>query len=294
MTSIYRSPEGKARILELYDRGVEALGLEVEEAWVGTRFGRTHVLLTGPESAPPLVVLHGGNALNPLSLVWYRPLADAFRIHAPDTVGHPGRSDETRPDPDGNEYGLWLVDVLEALGLGPVPMLGPSYGAGIILRTAALEPGRVERAALMVPAGIVAPRMVTLLARLAVPTMAWRLSRSPGRLRSVARTLFTEPPAGLWLEALEAILEHVDIERRMPRSATREDLAGYAGPTLVIGCGDDPLFPGHAVVKRAAAAIPGRVDTLVLEGERHVPSLAAMERANARIRAFLSEPAAGA
>lgn len=288
MESIYRSPDGMARILDLYDRGVEALGLQVEERWVETRFGRTHVLVTGPDGAPPLLLLHGGNALNPLSLAWFRPLARAWRIHAPDTVGHPGKSAETRPDPRGDDYGSWVVDVLDGLALDRVPMVGPSYGAGIILRAAAVAPERIERAALVVPASIVEPRRVALLARLALPMIASRLAPRSGGLRSVSKALFTEPPRGLWADTLQATLEHVDVERRMPRPATREDLAGYEGPTLVIAAERDLLFPGRAVAAGAVAAIPGRVDVVLLEGERHVPSEDALGRVNERVLGFLA------
>lgn len=288
MDSIYRSPEGKARLLDLYDRGVEALGADVGEEWVETRYGRTHVLTLGPEEAPPLVAFHGGNALNPLSLAWFRPLARGRRIVAPDTVGQPGKSAETRPDPGGDGYGRWAVDVLDGLGLVRVPMVGQSYGAGIILRTAAVAPERIERAALVVPASIVEPRRVALLARLALPMIALRLVPTPGGLRSVSKALFTEPPRGLWAETLQATLEHVDVERRMPRPATREDLAGYEGPTLVIAAERDLLFPGRAVAARAVAAIPGRVDVVLLEGERHVPSEDALGRVNERVLGFLA------
>ncbi|MDX1661940.1 MAG: alpha/beta fold hydrolase [Gemmatimonadota bacterium] len=288
MESIYRRPEGEARILDLYDRGVAALGPEVDERWVETRFGSTHVLEIGPRDARPLVILHGGNALNPLSLAWFEPLARSFRIHAPDLVGHPGKSAQARPDPEGDAYGRWVVEVLDGLGLDRAPMAGPSYGAGIILRAAAVAPERIERAALVVPAGIVEPRRVSVMARLALPTIAYRLSDSRKRLRSVAETLFTEPPEGLWLEALAATLEEVEVERRMPKTVERVELAGYAGPTLVFGAEDDVLFPGRNVVERAATAIPGRVEAELLEGERHVPSSPTLARINARILAFLS------
>lgn len=287
MGSIYRSRRGKARILDLYDRGVAALGMEVEERWVETRFGDTHVLVAGPAAAPPLVAFHGGNALNPLSLGWFRPLARRWRIHAPDTVGHPGRSAETRPDPGGDGYGLWAVDALDGLGLERVPMVGPSYGGGIILRLAAVAPERIERAALVVPAGLVEPRRVSLVARLALPTLAYRLASTPERLRSVSRVLFTEPPEGLWLEALAATLEEVAVERRMPKPVTGRELAGYRGPTLVMAAENDLLFPGRDVLARAAEAIPGRVDAELLEGQRHVPSREALGRVSERILRFL-------
>ena len=96
------------------------------------------------------------NATNPLTLAWYSGLADEFRLIAPDTIGHPGKSAETRLDPQEEEYGEWVVDLLDAFALQSAPMIGTSYGAGIMLRTAAVAPNRIDRAAMVVPAGITA------------------------------------------------------------------------------------------------------------------------------------------
>src|SRR5215211_7131664 len=58
--SIYRSSGGEAEILALYDGALTRLGVEYESTKIDTRFGDTHVLVTGPENAPPLVILPGG------------------------------------------------------------------------------------------------------------------------------------------------------------------------------------------------------------------------------------------
>lgn len=65
--SIYRSIKGKERILQLYDQAWAGLHLDLEHRQVATRYGRTHVVITGPRDGQPMVVFHGGNMISPVS-----------------------------------------------------------------------------------------------------------------------------------------------------------------------------------------------------------------------------------
>lgn len=121
---------------------------------VGTRFGDTHVLVVGPEDAPPVVFLPGGNFLNPTCLRWFLPLARDHRLYAPDIVGQPGRSAQERPSPKGDGHAWWMEDFLDGLGLRRTPLVGLSYGAGIAVRTMGYAPERVSRAALISPSAV--------------------------------------------------------------------------------------------------------------------------------------------
>lgn len=94
LTSIYRSLEGQAEILRLYDEALSRLEIGNESKTVSTRYGETHVLSLGPEDAPPVVFLHGGNFLNPTCLRWFLPIARRHRVHSPDIVGQPGKSEQ--------------------------------------------------------------------------------------------------------------------------------------------------------------------------------------------------------
>ena len=75
--------------------------VRLEKLTVGTRLGDTHVIALGPEDAPSVVFLPGGNALNPTCLKWFLPLAERHRLYAPDIVGQPGLSAQTRPSSKG-------------------------------------------------------------------------------------------------------------------------------------------------------------------------------------------------
>ena len=54
--SIYRSLAGKHALETVYTAAVETLDVEVDERYVETRHGETHVLFAGPENGAPVVV----------------------------------------------------------------------------------------------------------------------------------------------------------------------------------------------------------------------------------------------
>lgn len=203
--SIYRTPEGEAEIHAIYDRQLAQLKLPYESRMVKTRFGHTHVLAFGPQTAPPVVMLQGGNVTSPLTLGWIRPLFEKYRVYAPDTIGHPGKSAPVRLSPRDNSYGQWLVDVLDALGLQKPALMGGSYGAGILLRAAVYAPERISKAILFIPSGLVsipASIMIYLLGWLGL----YSLAPTPGRLKRILWPMFKgEPIDKEVLEISEAV-----------------------------------------------------------------------------------------
>ena len=113
MSSIYRSEEGKSSILEEYEIYLNELGEKFTREYVETRFGKTHVLLTGPLDGKPLFILQGGNCVNPMTLSWFSSLFKEYRIIAPDTIGHPGYSEEASISTRFDSLALWVSDLLD-------------------------------------------------------------------------------------------------------------------------------------------------------------------------------------
>ncbi len=283
---IYRSPAGEAELAALYGKALARLGPGCETRRIGTSFGETHVILVGPEDAPPLVVLPGGNFLNPLCLSWFLPLADSFRLYAPDIVGQPGRSARTRPSARGDGHARWLGEVLDGLGLGSASFVGISYGAGLVLRLAGLAPRRVAGAVLVSPAGIAVGPIWPMLRETALPMLVYRARPNRERLLRAARPLLTdlEEP---YVRQLGLVYRHVKLDRELPRAATRGELAGYGAPTLLFAAEDDLFFPAGKVIPRATEIIPN-LETEALPGSRHVPSSEAFAHINERTTAFLN------
>lgn len=256
---------------------------------VGTRFGDTHVLVVGPEDAPPVVFLPGGNFLNPTCLRWFLPLARDHRLYAPDIVGQPGRSAQERPSPKGDGHAWWMEDLLDGLGLRRVPLVGLSYGAGIAVRTMGYAPERVSRAALISPSAVATRPVPRMLLEVVLPMLAYRLRPTRERLARAAKPILTEPD-DLVARQLGAVYRHVRLDTGLPRMATTDELANFEGPVAVFASEKDPFFPAREVLARAEEFFPGLIHTECLDGCRHIPSESAFGRVNESIRAFLEGP----
>jgi pimeloyl-ACP methyl ester carboxylesterase len=267
------------------------LGQGHESLTLGTRLGETHVLAIGPDDAPPTLFLPGGNFLNPTCLKWFLPLAERHHLYAPDIVGQPGLSAQTRPSPKGDGHAFWVEDILDGLGLERVPLVGLSYGAGIAIRTMGLAPERVSRAALVSPAGVAAGPVSRMLLRVAVPMVLYRLRPTEENLLRAARPLLTEPEEpdfGPAVRQLGAVYRHLRLDAGLPRMATEGELRGFGGPVAVFASEEDAFFPAGAVLPRAREIFPKLAVAESLEGCRHIPSKAGLGRVSRRVLAFLA------
>lgn len=288
LSQIYKSTEGEAEIMALYDDALSRLGPDVESVTVGTSLGDTHVLATGPEDAPPLVVLSGGNFLNPTCLEWFLPLAEVRRVYSPDIIGQPGKSAPTRPSSKGDGHARWVEEVLDGLGIRSAPLVGISYGAGIALRTAGRSPGRVSGAVLISPSGLVGGSIPWMLLQVALPMILYRLSPSEERLHSATSPLLTEEDEDLERQ-IGAVYRHVKLDSDLPRKATAEELKDFHSPTLVFAGENDIFFPGEAVLERAKEVVPNLISAELLENCRHIPSREVFALINRKTREFLQE-----
>jgi pimeloyl-ACP methyl ester carboxylesterase len=288
--SIYRTAQGEAEIRALYDRQLAQLNIDTESRMVSTRFGLTHVLVAGPQDAPPLVLLQGGNTTNPITLAWVRTLLSKYQVYAPDTIGHPGKSAPVRLSPKDNSYGEWVADTLDGLGLPQAAFMAGSYGAGILLRAAAVVPERISKAIIMIPSGLVSIPMHTMFFELLIPLMLYQLAPSRKRLIRIIRPMFVdEPISEMVLETTEAVFEHVNIEPEMPRNVTREELARFTAPILVLAAEKDRLFPAQKVLARARQVFQNLVAAEIIKDSPHFIPERFLPAINKRIDQFLIE-----
>ena len=254
------------------------------------------VTLTGDESAPPLVLLHG-LAERRQAFHWIAPyLAPHLRLAAIDLPGFGG---SPRLPDGGFDLGVVCARVEEAiaeLGLERPALLGHSLGGGVAVRYAAERPGAVRALVLVAPAGLIAtgavrpswrhPRLHALgrlAIRAATPVVA---SRRSLRERAFARVVGDVRALGAPL-ARELMLGAAQ-GRSTPAAGIRIVYAGLRDrideltlPALVVWGGQDRVVaPRYAEMLRDALP-DGRL--LFQPDVGHVPMCEAPEEVAAAV-----------
>ena len=154
MSAIYKSEAGRLAVEAHYREFLSRWPVSSTQFSVKTREGDTFIVACGPETAPPLLLFHGSGANSTAWLADIAALFAHFRVYAVDMIGEPGLSAPSRPPLASDAYALWLDDVMAALSLTRVSIAGVSLGGWLALDYATRRPERVEKLALMCPAGV--------------------------------------------------------------------------------------------------------------------------------------------
>ena len=278
MESIYRSEEGRKRILELYDQQLKRLPVPYRDVMVQTSFGATHLIETGSPAGEPLLVFHGGNATTAYNLLACGFLLEDFHIFAVDTIGHPGKSAETSLPASGYAYGKWTGEVINALGFEKISLLGGSFGAGIIAKAMCEVPDRIKKAVLYVPSGIRnAPAVKS--AGMFFPMMLYWITREDKWLRkcmlpmAVTQDNITDD----MYETARLSICYSKVKTAMPSDVDESRMRKCQAPALVMAAELDCLFPGAGVIERAEKIIPD-CRTYLLKGRGHINVLTDSEK----------------
>ncbi len=113
---------------------------------VQTSAGQMHYRDSGEVagSGPPILIMH----INQRSSAMYQELALELAPHRRIiALDHPsfGMSDHVAGDPTIPDYGRWAFELLDALEIGEVVLLGEAVSAIIAADMAATSPGRVQQ-----------------------------------------------------------------------------------------------------------------------------------------------------
>lgn len=280
------SAAGRQEALDDHARHIAALPMAVESRRVPTRFGEAHLLIAGNPEAPPLLTLHGLNVGAPRHLAMFAPLSRHFRIYAPDTPGQIGQSAPAAMKWRSGDYGAWVNDVLDNLGIDQVPALAMSYGGAILLQAAIAQPHRVTRAALVVPAGITTVNLPGTALRLVLPAVLYRLLGWPSLLRAQVGALSDDLRSDL-LDLFDLAARTLLPTRALPPAHPAAALRRFTAPVLVIAARRDTFFPLARLSHSARQALPGLTDVRVL-AERHIPDLHEQAHINDHVLSFLT------
>ncbi len=241
-----------------------------------TRFGRCQWAKAG--AGPPALMLHGTGGGFDQGLLFCRRLAAAgWRILAPSRFGYPGTA--MPPDPSAANQADALADLLDALGIERLPVMGGSAGAIPAIEFAIRHPDRCSALVALVPAAYAPGRPPMRPNALGAAIMRYGLRSdflfwAGMKLAqdTMYETLLATDPGLIHLAPPEEQERAWEILHTiLPVSARADGLlndASQAGsprpqaldritaPTLAIACEDD-RFLTHDAALHITASVPG-------------------------------------
>jgi len=229
------------------------------------------------------------------------PAANGFRAVAHDRRAH-GRSDQAWGGHDMDTYADDLADLIEALDLRDMVLVGHSTGGGEVTRyVGRYGTGRVAKVVLV---GAIPPLMLRTPANPGgLPIAAFdaiRAGVSADRsqfYKDLSAAFYGANRSGstvsqgvrdqFWLWSMQVGLKGaLDCIRVFSETDLTEDLKRIAVPTLFVHGDDDQIVPIAAAARRAVALVPNATLTVYPGGDHALPTTH-KERFNADLLAFL-------
>jgi pimeloyl-ACP methyl ester carboxylesterase len=287
-TTIYKSEEGKRYITQRYEKYLNSLPFQVERTYIDTTYGKTHLVICGPNDGKPLIIFQGGNCINPMTLSWFSQLIGEgkYRIYAPDTIGHPGFSDENRISATDNSFAEWITDIMNHFNIDKSAFIGPSYGAGIILRLAAFMPHKISCSILVSPAGLQLGSKLKMIKDVLIPLVLFNVTSSEKYLNKIANNMSDHTMKEIDKQIIGDVFKYTKLEQEMPKLTEQSELINYKSPTLIIAGKKDIFFPESRVNKVANEIIPNLIAFKTLD-MGHFPSEENIIHINNEIKDFL-------
>jgi pimeloyl-ACP methyl ester carboxylesterase len=253
-----------------------------------TDYGQVHVIVSGPEDGPPVLLLHA-SAVSSWSWIYnVEALNEHYRTYAIDTIGEVGKSSLNSLDnipADGRAWSDLYAEMADMLDIEQAYVVGASYGGFIATNYALYHPERVEKLALLGPMGMTPATGKTVarimlaqffpLAPVQSSTTRWALGDDPFVLQE-------------YEEWFRLVMTSSAPKEAGPKAFTPEQLQGMDVPVLLILGEKDALTSDPETVKGLANNVPD-IQIEVLD-TGHLIGVEQPEMANNLIISFFEEP----
>jgi pimeloyl-ACP methyl ester carboxylesterase len=262
----------------------------------------------GSSSLPPLLLIHGWGGASRYWLPAMRALSDAFSCYAPDLPGFGfsapldtqlSTGDGAAPDAHSHR-GLASViqEFIDVMNITQCDVIGHSYGSGVAIALAAMQPTRVRRLIISNFSTFRDERerrMIIFMHRvtgLMVKARKLPFARSDGFAKLLGGRYFHRLPNDVTVlrEGLDDFMQMDERTADLTVKAslgweTPRDLAQLPMPVLLIHCRDDQIMPPRNAQYTAGLAPHG---TLVwIDACGHLPMVEKTEEFVRIVKQFL-------
>ena len=280
--SSFRTPADEDEYMAAYDEALKLWPIPYEEEYVLTRFGITHVIVSGPKGAPALVLFHPAGCG---AIIWYRNVeafSQHYRIYAVDVIGEVNKSVVTHRIRSRQELADWVEELLKGLQIDKADIVGNSFGGFLAFNTALLLPGRVGKVVLISPAATFAQMW----------SWGWYFIPAYGTgwkplLRKAFDWIWQDFDADDCISNIRQLAGVNGVPRHIPPSIfSDEELRKVSTPVLLLIGDREVIYKPETAIRRATRLVPG-LQAEVIPNANHNAEYTAPEQVNKKVMDFL-------
>jgi pimeloyl-ACP methyl ester carboxylesterase len=284
----FRDDAARERFRAAYDNAVASWPIPPTHLDVETGYGPTHVLSSGSGTGAPIVLLHGVAVSSPSWFASVGALSETHPVFAIDAIGDAGRSTQTSPVRTGDDMSRWLDEVLAALGLDRVHLIGLSYGGWLALNQASRSSDRLVSVTAVDPIGAIGRPSLAFMIKI-VPDSVLALAKSEKAIHRLLRRLNNgTPPEQPLLDLSVTGLRSYVGKQPFPKRLTDDDLRAIHTPTLVLFGEQSPVNRARRAAERSRDLI-ANVEIEVVPDAGHMLPVERPGLFTSRVLGFIDE-----
>jgi pimeloyl-ACP methyl ester carboxylesterase len=288
----YKDEEARVISHASYERVMDLWPVGYEDQWVDTQFGRSHVVVSGPESGRPVILLPGLFADATMWFATVGPLAEEYRVYSVDLPVFGGKTHVSdKRVKTLEDYVEWFDTLTGRLEISRTALGGLSYGSWLALALARERPGLIGAVIMLDPS----ETFIRMDGGIAWRGF-WDFAFFPNRTK-YARFLawmgggYSDPKADIWVEHMLDVIEYGSVgmfDIPQHRIYTADELTAVTMPVLIMAGGKPILYKNPEGFAEAAAAALPHAEIEIVPGTGHSLNVEKAEAVNARIVQFLS------
>ncbi len=149
---VFKSKIHKKAYIKSYNKSLKLWNIPYEEEDIVTSFGKAHIIISGPNEAEPLVLLHGMDATSTMWFPNIEALSKKHRVYAIDFLNEAGKSQSIEKSLSKEEIIVWYNEIFNHYKLKNITLIGASKGGWIATLLAIEKNEKIDKLVLLSPA----------------------------------------------------------------------------------------------------------------------------------------------
>lgn len=249
----YKSEEGRVDFHSAYDEAMQLLPTPQLIKDIETEYGsvRTYYFTKEEnENKDPIMLLPGRSSSTPMWEPNLEGLINDRPVYALDLLGEPGMSVQKKPIKNAKDQAKWLHEVLAALDVEKIHLIGVSIGGWTAMNLARYHPKYIASISLLDPVFVfqsIALKMIFASIPASVPFVPKRIrEKMLSYISGGANADDSEPIAKL----IESGMRNFKLKLPAPDRLSDEDLNNINVPVLAIMAENSTMHNSQQAVKK--------------------------------------------